>query len=139
MPLGSICAPQCPAGFVNTSIFCPKVPAQLLLPLPLPPAPAPDRLRRQVPAGTTEVALDCLFHQNPLKPTDKGYNKSCPCPGPKTVTNPDGCTCMSGCALEGCPSNAACGGGRVCNMRSAHKRPLLFCPEAERLNGAVRC
>ena len=85
------------------------------------------------------MALDCLFHQNPLKPSDKGYNKSCPCPGPKTVTNPDGCTCMSGCALEGCPSNAACGGGRVCNMRSAHKRPLLFCPEAERLNGAVRC
>ena len=71
------------------------------------------------------MALDCLFHQNPLKPSDKGYNKSCPCPGPMTVTNPDGCTCMSGCALEGCPSNAACGGGRVCNMRSAQQPPYL--------------
>ena len=94
-PLGSICAPQCPAGFVNTSIFCPRV-----------------------PAGTTELALDCLFHMDPLKPTDPGYNKTCPCPGPKTVTNPDGCTCLSGCALEGCPNDAACGGGRVCNKRS---------------------
>ena len=64
------------------------------------------------------VALDCLFHQNPLKPTDPGYNKSCGCPGPRTATNPDGCTCLSGCALEGCPSTAACGPGRVCNMRS---------------------
>jgi hypothetical protein len=95
LPLGSICAPQCPAGFVNTSIFCPAI-----------------------PAGVTEVGLDCLFHQNPLKPGDKGYNKTCPCPGPPGPTNPNGCTCLSACALEGCPSNAACGAGRVCNMRS---------------------
>ena len=43
VPLGSICAPQCPAGFVNTSIFCPKVPAPLLLPLPCPCPLPPDR------------------------------------------------------------------------------------------------
>eukprot|EP01046_Picozoa_sp_COSAG06_P038531 COSAG06_NODE_4455_length_4245_cov_9.320550_7_plen_235_part_00 len=94
IPLGSICAPQCPAGFVNTSIFCPKAPTG------------------------TEVALDCLFHMNPVKPNEPGFNKTCACPGPKTQTNPDGCTCLSGCAMEGCATDAACGGGRVCNKRS---------------------
>jgi hypothetical protein len=95
IPLGSICAPRCPAGFMNTSIFCPAIPSDV-----------------------TETALDCLYHQNPLKPTDKGYNKSCGCPGNVAPDGSPTCTCLSACALTGCPTDAACGAGRVCNKRS---------------------
>lgn len=96
IPLGSICAPRCPAGFMNTSEYCPSVPADV-----------------------TETALDCLYHQNPLKPTDKGYNKSCACPGNMAPDGSPTCTCLSACALTGCaPTPGACGPGRTCSARS---------------------
>ena len=84
---------ECPAA---VQVFCPATP--------------PD---------VTDTSLDCLFHQNPLKPTDTGYNKTCPCPGNKAPDGTPTCTCLSACALTGCPTDAACGIGRTCSKRSS--------------------